>query len=117
MNNIIKQLFSEFRAYVDLEKRFVALSIAEKATVLLSAIAITAVLMVAGLSVLLFAGLALAYYISEETGSIAVGMLCTSGIIFVLTIIFYMKRTAWVINPIAKFMTSLVETSKKGGEA
>lgn len=107
MTNEFKDLFSELRQYLRLEKRFMLLSVAEKTTVILSIVFITTVMLMLGSVMISFLLVALANFIGDCLGSTALGYLTVALITLLLMLVFYALRTTLVINPLAYIMRNL----------
>lgn len=107
MTNDLKNLFSEFKQYLRLEKRFVLLSVAEKGTVIISLLIIVAVLLVLFSIAIAFMLMGLAHYIGFAIHSLALGYAAVALIALLLMVCFYALRVRLVINPLAAFMRHL----------
>lgn len=103
----LRQLFLEFKHYVELQKKYIAFATTEKLTLLLSTIAIAIVCMVFIALILLYLTFALAYYLGDLTGSLPLGFACIGSLLLLILLIFYFNRKRWVILPIAHFMVNL----------
>ena len=112
----IGKLFLEFKNYLELQKEFVKLDAAEKATIILSMAVIVAVLLLLGSIVLLFLAFALAYYLGEMLGCFPAGFGIAAAILLVLAAIFYINRNRMVVQPMARFMTRLFITKEDGNK-
>lgn len=109
-------LLNEIKNYFTLQKEYVALDAAEKLTTILSAIAVAAICIVLGGIALLFCLLAMAFYIGQLTGSMAIGLLAMFVILLLLIAVFYSHRQTWVVKPIATLMMRvLAEDGTKTG--
>lgn len=102
-----RTLLRETRRYLLLQKRFVALDVADKLIAILSTIAIAVVCFVLGVMVLFFLTFALAYWIGQMAGSLALGFLAIALLHLILVFIFYHNRTRWIIMPLARMMSAL----------
>ena len=100
-------LFTEVRHYLELQKKYLAMETAEKVTILLSTVAIAAVCLVLGSIVLLFASVALAYWLGNIIGCNALGFLSVSVAILFLMLLFYSNREKWIIIPLARFVIGI----------
>lgn len=103
----VSKLILEFKNYLELQKEFATLSMTEKLTIIFSAMITTLVLILLGFVVLLFTTFALAYYLGDLLHSLPLGFACTALLITAITLLFYARRTQWVIEPIARFMSNL----------
>lgn len=102
-----QKLFLELKNYLTLQKKFLKLDTAEKLTVLLSAIAITAILLLLGSMILLYLTFALAYYLGDVMGSLPLGFSAIAVSLLLVLLFFYFNRKKYIIQPIARFMANL----------
>ncbi|MCF0188267.1 MAG: phage holin family protein [Bacteroidaceae bacterium] len=112
MSGEIRNLFSELKNYLRLERRFVMLSVAEKVTVILSMLIIVAVLLVLASIIVVFLLVGLAHYIGSVIGNVAMGYALVALCAFVLLCVFYAFRTTLVVNPLARFMCNLFASTE-----
>ena len=103
----IREIILEVKNYLNLQKKYLAIDAAEKATVILSAVAIAAICILLSSTLLLFCTFALAYWIGDLLDSLPLGFLAMAIFIAVLLLLFYSKRKAWVIQPLARMMAQL----------
>lgn len=110
-----RTLLGEIKKYLELEKQYMMLTAAEKTIILLSALITAEICLLFGSMILLFLLIALAFWIGEVTGSMAIGFLSTSGILLLLLAIVYGKRRTWIIQPVARLVvkTFAVEERKE----
>ena len=106
----LKDLIAEIKSYILLQKRCMALDIAEKLIVLLSAIVVGALCLILGAIVLFFCSLALAFWIGNMCGNILWGFLCVGAITALLAIIVYCNRNRWITQPLARMIVKLFIT-------
>lgn len=103
----MQKLFLEFKNYLELQKKFVMLDAAEKLTVLLSALAVGAVVLVLSAILLLFATFALAYYLGDLLHNLPLGFAIIPAALCVILVFFYVNRNKFVIQPLARLMADL----------
>ncbi len=103
----IAELISEAKNYYGLQKDFLRYSVAEQLTKLLSVIAITLVLVLVGLVILLFAGMAMVHWIGAAIGNIALCYAAFALFLILLLLVFYLNRRRLVILPLARLMTRI----------
>ena len=106
-----RDLFTEMRRYVRLQKKYWALDAADKLIVLLSTIAIAGVCLILGGIILFFLAITAACWLGQLLGSAALGFLCLSAILALALFIFYKNRTRWVIVPLARIIVGLFENA------
>lgn len=103
----IKEIILEVKHYLNLQKKYLAIDAAEKTTAILSAVAIAAICILLGTIILLFCTFALAYWIGDLLNSLPLGFLTMALIVILLLLLFYCKRNAWVIQPLARMTAKL----------
>lgn len=103
----IAELISEAKNYYGLQKDFLRYSVAEQLTKLLSVIAITLVLVLVGLVILLFAGMAMVHWIGAAIGNMALCYAAFALFLVLLLLVFYLNRRRLVILPLARLMTRI----------
>ena len=103
----IREIILEVKHYLNLQKKYLAIDAAEKATIILSAVAIAAICILLGTIILLFCTFALAYWIGDLLNSLPLGFLTMACIVVLLLLLFYCKRKAWIIQPLARMMAQL----------
>lgn len=108
----IQQLFSDAKDYLELKGRDVQLSVAEKLSVAASALILGAVLLLLGGFVLLFLAAMFTAFLADFVG-VTVACAISAVLILALGILVYAKRKAWVVNPVARFVASLILDVKK----
>lgn len=111
-----RTLLQEVRRYLLLQKRFVAIDVAEKLIVLLSTIAIAVVCFVLGAMILFFLTFALAYWIGQLVDSMAIGFLAISAVLAISMYIFYKNRTRWIILPFSRMLANLFVAGEEESE-
>lgn len=88
------------KQYVDQQKQLVKLDVAEKSAQIISS-AVTGVVMgVVGLMVLLFASLALAFFLGDVFDSIALGFLVVTLIYAIVALVVNAMKRKLVTNPV-----------------
>lgn len=102
----IKDLFSQGRDWVKLEIEYAKLTVAEKFTILASAMIIGAVCLLMGMVVLVLLALALVE-VFKLLMAPGFAYLSVAGIICLLILLLYLLRNPILLNPIARFITRL----------
>lgn len=105
--NQMQQLLEEGKEYLSLQKRYWGLQTAEMLTKLLTAIAVWAIIILAGTIVLLFASFALAFWIGKLLDSSVAGFAIMAGITALLIVIVYVNRKTLITAAIARFVVNL----------
>lgn len=102
----IKDIFNQSKAWVSLEIEYAKLTVAEKLTILTSALVIGAVCLLLGIVVLIMLAFALVevFKIFMPSGF---AFLSVGGIICVLIILIYLFRKPILLDPIARLITRL----------
>ena len=103
----IAQLIEIVRHYIGLQSKFLKLDVIDKIVRLL-----TALIMVAVLSVLLFIGIIYlsfaAVYALEPLMGIAAAFACVAGAYFFVFILFIAFRKQWIERPLVRFLASML---------
>ena len=103
----MRELLLEVKSYLTLQKRFLQLDLTEKLTLLLSAIAIAVICLMLGGMALFYLTFALAYWIGEVTGVLALGFLVIALALALLLALVYYNRKRWIVQPLARMMVTL----------
>ena len=103
----IKEIILDVKHYLNLQKEYLAIDAAEKITIFFSAVAIAAICILLGGIILLFFTFALAFWIGDLLNSPPLGFLSMAIIIALILLLFYCKRKAWVIQPLARMAAKL----------
>ncbi|MBD5290763.1 MAG: phage holin family protein [Bacteroides sp.] len=107
----IRTIFEQSKTWVTLEVEYAKLTLAEKATMLLSALIIGFVCLLLGIVVLILLGFSLAEAFMQIV-SPWLAFLIAAGIICVLIGIVFLLRGPILLNPIAKLITRIFFENK-----
>lgn len=102
----IQSLWTEAKNYLELQKEYLKLDSAEKLSVLLSAVATTALCLILGLAALLFLVIALAFWLAKLVG-IAQSFTIMGGVLLLVIVVMLLFRKRWIVQPITRFVASL----------
>ena len=103
----LRKFWQETKGYLELQKEYMTLDAAEKLIVLLSAAALGAICLVIGAMALFFLLFALAAWVGQLSGSVALGFLIMGVALLLLMAVVYFKRKAWIIQPLARLVVGL----------
>lgn len=103
----LRKFWQETKSYLELQKEYLTLDAAEKLIVLLSAAALGAICLVIGAMALFFLLFALAAWVGQLSGSVALGFLIMGVALLLLMAVVYFKRKAWIIQPLARLVVGL----------
>lgn len=103
----IQKLLLELKNYYLLQKKFIRLDTAEKLTVILSAIGIALIILILVALICFFGTLALAFYLGNVLDNVPLGFILVAAFLVLVLLVFYVKRKAFVIEPIARFIGQL----------
>lgn len=103
----LKDILAQGRDWVKLEVEYAKLTVAEKFTILLSAMIIGAICLLMGMVVLILLSLSLVELFKMMMVP-ALAYIAVSGIICLLILILYLLRNPLLLNPIARFITRLL---------
>lgn len=102
----LRDIFIEGRQWLRYEIDYAKLTVAEKATILASAMAIGAVCLLLGIVVLILLALSLKC-LFELIMSPALAYLSAAGCVIVVMVVVLLLRKPLLINPIARFLSKL----------
>lgn len=103
----LRKFWLETKGYLELQKEYLTLDAAEKLIVLLSAAALGAICLVIGAMALFFLLFALAAWVGQLSGSVALGFLIMGVALLLLMAVVYFKRKQWIIQPLARLVVGL----------
>ncbi|MBR1712425.1 MAG: phage holin family protein [Alloprevotella sp.] len=104
----IRQLFLDFKEYLELRGRSAQLTLVEKLTVAASACILGAVLFVLAAFVLLFlSGMGVAL-LAPGVGGTAVACALVAAFYLLLALVVWLNRRRWIVNPVTTFLANLV---------
>ncbi len=103
----LRKFWLETKGYLELQKEYMTLDAAEKLIVLLSAAALGAICLVIGAMALFFLLFALAAWVGQLSGSVALGFLIMGVVLLLLMAIVYFKRKQWIVQPLARLVVGL----------
>ena len=105
--NKYEELWAELKKYLTLQIDYAKLTTVEKLVVLLSAIAMVAVMLILGACVLFYLSFAVVFMLSDAIGSTWGADLIVSGIFLVLMLVVYALRQKLIFDPVSRFLTRL----------
>lgn len=105
--NKYQELWAELKKYLTLQIDYAKLTAVEKLVVLLSAIAMVAVMLILGACVLFYLSFAVVFMLSDAIGSTWGAYLIVSGIFLVLMLVVYALRQKLILDPVSRFLTRL----------
>ena len=105
--NKYEELWAELKKYLTLQIDYAKLTTVEKLVVLLSAIAMVAVMLRLGACVLFYLSFAVVFMLSDAIGSTWGAYLIVSGIFLVLMLVVYALRQKLILDPVSRFLTRL----------
>lgn len=106
--NTINKLVAAVRRYLRLQRDYTLLTLAEKLTLLFTAVAVAAIMMVLLAVALVFLSIALAGALGGWLGSPALGYVIVALLYMVIAVVVYAFRRPLIITPIATFLATLV---------
>ena len=105
--NKYEELWAELKKYLTLQIDYAKLTTVEKLVVLLSAIAMVAVMLILGACVLFYLSFAVVFMLSDAICSTWGAYLIVSGIFLVLMLVVYALRQKLILDPVSRFLTRL----------
>lgn len=103
----IRSLFATGRRWVELEIEYAKLTVAEKATVLLSTLILGAICLLLGMVILILFSLALVDVFKTFMNP-ALAYLCIGGILVLLIVTILLLRRPLLENPISRLLSKLI---------
>lgn len=107
-----KRLVEEGREYLSLEMKYEKLTAVEKMSVLLSAIAFVAVLVIIGGFALFFLVSTLIHFLAQWIGLWSANLLVVFVLLLLMGVVFAFKRQL-IVDPITRFITKLFLNAKE----
>jgi hypothetical protein len=112
-NQSVHRLVSELKTYVNLQKEYAKLEIAEKLTIIFSAMMTALMLILLGMVVLFYLSISLAGVMAPYVGGIAGSYAIIAGFVLLLIIILLVFRKKIILNPIARFLGKIFMNSEE----
>ncbi|MDE7160320.1 MAG: hypothetical protein K2O24_05720 [Muribaculaceae bacterium] len=106
LTDLIKNIFSQGRRWIELEAEYVKLTAAEKFTVLTGTAVLGAICLMVGMVIIILLALSLAD-LFKMIMTPALAYLSVSGVLVLLIVILYLLRRQVIFDPIARFITRL----------
>ena len=103
----LRQLFVEFKKYLNLQKEYTKLEVTEKLSVLLSMLIIVLLTVILGMMALFYLSFTLAYLLAPTVGSITLSFSLIASLYIVLAILLVAFRKRLIIDPMVKFIAGL----------
>lgn len=110
--NRYEELWAELKRYLTLQIDYAKLTTVEKLVVLLSAVAMVAVLLILGACVLFYLSFAVVFMLSDAIGCTWGAYLIVSGAFVVLMLIVVAMRQKLILDPVSRFLTRLFLNDK-----
>lgn len=109
----IQQLFFDFKKYLELQKKYTQLEVAEKLTILLSTLILVLLVVILGMVALFYLSFTLAYILDPIVGGLMVSfaMISCFHILLIALIVIFRKKI--IINPMTKFIAGLFIDNNK----
>ena len=107
----IQQLFLEFKKYLELQKKYTQLEVAEKLTILLSTLILVLLVVILGMVALFYLSFTLAYILDPIVGGLMVSFAMISCFLLIALIVIFRKKI--IINPMTRFIAGLFIDNNK----
>lgn len=105
--NSIKQLFIEFKEYLELQKEYTKLEVIEKLSVLLSTLLLVLLAVILGMVVLFHFSFTLIYILAPLVGGLMASFAIMTGFHLLLLALLVIFRKRLIMNPTVKFIAGL----------
>lgn len=113
----LQQLFAEVKKYLALQKQYTLLEVAEKLTILLSALILILIIVILGMVALFYLSFTVAYLLAPVLGGVMLSFALITSLVVLLMIGVISFRHTLIINPMAKFIGHLfIPNSNKKDE-
>lgn len=109
----IQQLFFDFKKYLELQKKYTQLEVAEKLTILLSTLILVLLVVILGMVALFYLSFTLAYILDPIVGGLMVSFAMISCLHILLIALIVAFRKKIIINPMTKFIAGLFIDNNK----
>lgn len=103
----LRQLFIEFKKYLNLQKEYTKLEVTEKLSVLLSMLIVILLSVILGMMALFYLSFTVAYLLAPAVGGITVSFCLLAVFYALLAILLVTFRKQLIINPMVKFLAGL----------
>lgn len=104
--NSLKTLWTEIRRYLELNIEYARLTAAEKTTILLTAVATSAIVGLLAVLIFFFISIACVHWLGMVI-SMALAYTVMAGVYVLLLVVAVVFRKQLIINPVAKFISRL----------
>lgn len=102
-----EDLWNDIKKYLTLKTDYLKLSAIEKLIILLSMIALSAVLAMLLICALFYFSFALVYVLSDVVGPLWLAYLIVGGVFVILMAVVFVLRKSLIFDPISRFLTKL----------
>ena len=109
----IQQLFLEFKKYLELQKKYTQLEVAEKLTILLSTLILVLLVVILGMVALFYLSFTLAYILDPIVGGLMVSFAIIAGINVLIMALVIIFRKQLIISPMVNFLANLFLNDSK----
>ena len=113
---LLTRLLTSLRSYLGLQREYVMLELTEKLTRLLTVLILGAVLFVIGIIAVVFLGFALVELLRVVIGCGWAACLIVTAVFVLLALLVYVKRRAWLLEPLAGAFTSIMLKEEEGDD-
>lgn len=103
-----KSLISQAKAFIAAKYDYSKLSIAEKLSILLSYLVMSAIGLLIGFCVLLFLSGALISVLYDLTNNEALSYIVVAGLWAIMLLLVFAFKTTLIVNPVTRFVTKLM---------
>ena len=103
----IQSLWQRIKQLATLKFEYTRLTMAEKATILLSMVALAVIMFFAGAAVIFFLSVALSHLLAQSVGTVWSSVIVAGIYLFIVLVVFAFRKQ-FIINPISRFITRLI---------
>ena len=103
----LRQLFIEFKKYLNLQQEYTRLEVTEKLSVLLSMLILVLLTVILCMMALFYLSFTLAWVLAPAVGSITLGFSLIAILYIILALLLVAFRKRLIIDPMVKFLARL----------
>lgn len=103
----LRELFAEFKKYLELQKEYTTLEITEKLTLLLSTLILILLLIALGMVALFYLSFTFAYLLAPVVGSLMASFALIAGIAILMAVLLVVFHKQLIVNPMTRFLSEL----------
>lgn len=104
----IADLVEAIKKYIGLKSEYIKLDIIDKVVRIITALALTLVILLVAILTLIYLSFAAAYAIGAWLESMPIGFLIVAGVYLMLLLVIMAKRKVWIEKPLVSFLAGIL---------